>query len=208
MDSSARTNWSAFAALGLGTLVGPLDSAVNIAFPSITAHFDMPQSAIQWVIVCYVIAYATLLLIFGRVGDLFGHLAVFRAGLVICALAFLGSGMALSFEWLLTTRALQGVGTAMVLSCGPALATAVFDDSQRVRALGGYAGVIGLGTAIGPSLGGLMVDLWGWSAVFWFRLPIALAALGLTLIIRMPEQSKAGGRFDISGAVLIAGGLG
>lgn len=197
-----------FGAVALGTLVGPLDSAVNIAFPSIIAAFGMPQSAIQWVIVCYVILYATLLLIFGRLGDLIGHMLVFRAGLFVCALAFLGSGMAQAFEWLLTTRALQGIGTAMVLSCGPALTTSLFAESERTRALGAYAAVIGVGTAIGPSLGGLLVEIWGWSAVFWFRMPIALLSLALTFVIRMPDQVRAAGRFDLAGAALLALGLG
>lgn len=198
------TNWTRFCAIALGTLVGPLDSAVNIAFPAITGAFGMPQAAIQWVIVCYVILYATLLLIFGRLGDLFGHVRVFRIGLAICALAFLGSGLATSFEWLLTTRALQGVGTAMVLSCGPALTTGLFGEQQRTRALGAYAAVIGLGSAVGPSLGGLLVELWGWSAVFWFRLPIALASLALTFALEMPQQTRAAGRFDLAGATWLA----
>jgi MFS family permease len=197
-----------FGAVAFGTLVGPLDSAVNIAFPSIIAAFGMPQSAIQWVIVCYVILYATFLLIFGRLGDLIGHMLVFRAGLAICALAFIGSGMAQWFEWLLVTRALQGVGTAMVLSCGPALTTSLFSDSERTRALGAYAAIIGVGTAIGPSLGGLLVEIWGWTAVFWFRMPIAVIALVLSFGIRMPEQVRADGRFDLVGAALLAFGLG
>lgn len=202
------TVWTRFYVIALGTVLGPLDSAVNVAFPAITGAFGVPQAAIQWVVVCYVISYAMFLLIFGRVGDLFGHLRVFQAGLVICALSFLGSGMAETFEWLMATRVLQGIGTAMVLSCGPALATRLFDDSQRIRALGGYAAVIGLGTAIGPSLGGACVALWGWSSVFWFRLPIALLALVLSMGLAMPAQLRAAGKFDVSGAFGLALALG
>lgn len=183
MNEFRRTDWRAFAAIGLGTVVVPLDSAVNVAFPAITAAFGVPPSGIQCVIVCYVIANAALLLVFGRIGDLFGHLAVFRAGLAISALAFLGSGMAETFEMLLATRALQGIGAAMVLSCAPALATAAFSEAQRVRALGSYAAVLGLAMTIGPSLGGLLVETWGWSAVFWFRLPIALVALAASIAV-------------------------
>lgn len=208
MHRAARINWKAFSAIGLGTLVVPLDSSVNVAFPFITAAFGVPHSAIQWVIVCYVISYATLLLVFGRVGDLFGHAAVFRAGLVICALSFAGSGMARSLDMLLASRAFQGVGAAMVMSCGPALATSVFRDNQRLRALGSYAAIFGLGIALGPILGGILIESWNWSAVFWFRVPISLTAVVLTLALAMPEQGRAVGRFDAIGALALVTGLG
>ena len=208
MNEFRQTDWRAFAAIGLGTVVVPLDSAVNVAFPAITAAFGVPPSGIQWVIVCYVIANAALLLVFGRIGDLFGHLAVFRAGLAISALAFLGSGMAETFEMLLVTRALQGIGAAMVLSCGPALATAAFSEAQRVRALGSYAAVLGLAMTIGPSLGGLLVETWGWSAVFWFRLPIALVALAASIALPASRQVRAPGRLVAANAVALAAALG
>lgn len=204
MSSVAHTNWAAFAVVALGTLVGPLDSAVNVAFPSITAFFGRPDTAIQWVIVSYVISYATLLLIFGRIGDLFGHLAVFRCGLLVSAIAFLVSSFAQSFEALLLSRGLQGFGTAMVLSCGPALATAVFSDAQRSRALGGYTAILGVGMAIGPTFGGVLVGIWGWQAVFGFRVPIAVAALVMTFAVQLPQQRKAEERFDAYGALAFA----
>ena len=188
-------------------MVVPLDSAVNVAFPAITAAFGVPDSAIQWVIVCYVITSATLLLVFGRVGDLFGHLAVFRAGLAITALAFLGSGMAASFDVLLATRAVQGIGAAMVLSCGPALAISAFDPAERVSALGSYAAVLGFAMTIGPSLGGLLVETWGWSAVFWFRLPLTLLALAASFVLA-PRQVHAPGRLDVWNALALATALG
>ncbi|MEM7775796.1 MAG: MFS transporter [Pseudomonadota bacterium] len=208
MNAFHPTGWRSFATIGLGTMVVPLDSAVNVAFPAITSAFGVPDSGIQWVIVCYVITNATLLLVFGRVGDLFGHLAVFRAGLAISALAFLGSGMAETFEILLITRAVQGIGAAMVLSCGPALATAAFDPTERVRALSSYAAVLGFAMTIGPSLGGLLVEHWGWSAVFWFRLPIALAALAASSAVLIPRQVHAPGRLDAGNALALATALG
>jgi MFS family permease len=202
--TSPPTDWLAFAVIALGTLVGPLDSAVNVAFPAITAHFSQPDSAIQWVIVSYVITYATLILIFGRLGDLFGHLAVFRAGLAVSAAAFLASGLADAFEILLATRALQGIGTAMVLSCGPALAASVFGEARRSHALGSYTAVLGVGMTLGPSVGGLLVAVWDWQAVFLFRLPIAIGALALTFAIRLPEQPRSAGGFTPMRATALA----
>ncbi|MBU2534252.1 MAG: MFS transporter [Alphaproteobacteria bacterium] len=193
--------------IALGTAVVPLDSAVNVAFPSITGSFGVPRAAIQWVVVCYVIVYATFLLIFGRLGDLFGHLRVFQSGLCICSLSFLGSGVVEEFEHLLMFRALQGLGSAMVLSCSPALTASLFPTEQRTLGLGLFAGVMGVGAAVGPSLAGMLVDQWGWPAVFLFRLPIAVAALLASFLLRLPAQVRATGRFDLVGAAWLVAGL-
>src|SRR5712671_1171427 len=107
------------ALVGLGTSVVPLDSAVNIAFPDITTYFDLPIQMIQWVVICYVLTHASLMLAFGRVGDIFGHARVFRAGLLWNGAAFLCCAAAPSFSWLLFCRFLQGIGAALILSCAP-----------------------------------------------------------------------------------------
>jgi MFS family permease len=201
-------HWARFSVIGLGTLIGPLDSAVNIAFPDITGAFGIPLQSIQWVIICYVLTYGSLMLVFGRLGDQFGHLLIFQLGLGLSVAAFLMCGLAQQYEWLLAARIVQGIGTAMVISCGPALATGLFDESFRPRALGAYTMIFGIGGAIGPSLGGVLVDIWGWPSVFWFRLPIAAVTLLLTFLLRMPTRKGAGGAFDLLGAVLLAAGLG
>ncbi|MAI44319.1 MAG: MFS transporter [Hyphomicrobiaceae bacterium TMED74] len=188
----------------IGTLLGPLDSAVNIAFPDITSSFGLELKAIRWVVIAYLATYASLMLVFGRVGDLIGHNRVFIAGLVVCILGFGICSIATSYNWLLVFRVLQGIGTALVLSCGPALATSLYSERWRPRVLGAYAMMFGLGGALGPSLGGWLVEHWGWQAVFWFRLPIALIALLLSLVLRMPMPERDHGSFDLGGAVLLA----
>lgn len=201
-------NWLRLGVIGLGTLIGPLDSAVNIAFPDITRAFGIPLQSIQWVVICYVLTYASLMLVFGRLGDQYGHQRIFLGGLAVSAVAFAFCASATQYEWLLVARIFQGVGTAMVISCGPALATGLFDESFRPRALGAYTMIFALGGVVGPSLGGLLVEAWGWPAVFWFRMPIALAALPLAFALRLPPQTRDGGSFDLAGAVLLAGALG
>jgi MFS family permease len=194
-----------FAVIALGTLLGPLDSAVNIAFPNITGSFAIPIQSIQWVVISYVLTYASLMLIFGRLGDLFGHLRIFQAGLAISVIAFVLCATASQYEWLLVFRVVQGVGTAMVISCGPALVTSLFGEAARPRVLGAYVAVFGIGAAIGPSLGGVLVAQWGWPAVYWFRVPLALLALALSvgLPMRMAGRRRAAGGFDRLGAVLL-----
>ncbi|MBX6376230.1 MAG: MFS transporter [Acetobacteraceae bacterium] len=196
--------WLRLAPLGLGSLIVPLDSAVNIAFPAITAHFGLPLPAIQWVIVCYVLTYGSLMLGIGRVGDLLGHRTVFRWGLAVSVVAYLLCSQAPSYGLLLTARVLQGIGAALVLSCGPALATLIFPEAMRSRALGAYLLIIALGGALGPSLGGVLVQAFGWEAVFWFRAPIA--AVALLLLAGQPAAPRPERRepFDLAGAALLA----
>ena len=102
----------------------PLDSAVNVAFPHITAAFGLDIPQIQWIVISYTLTYASLMLVFGRIGDIFGHRLVFILGGACSAVAFAGCGAAPSYGWLLAARILQGVGAALLLSCGPALITA------------------------------------------------------------------------------------
>lgn len=195
--------------IGLGTLAVPLDTALNIAFPAITAHFGLALSGIQWLVICYVLTHGSMMLGFGRLGDLLGHARVFRVGLAWSAVALLLCAAAPSYEWLLVFRALQGIGAALVISCGPALVTGLFPETQRARLLGFYALVFALGGALGPALGGALVAAWGWPAVFWFRAPLALLAL-LLLLRDMPAPPRAAQRaaFDARGAGLLALSIG
>ncbi|MFY0612860.1 MAG: MFS transporter [Hyphomicrobiaceae bacterium] len=207
MSTPAGTAWrrgTLLAIILLGTLVGPLDSAVNIAFPDITTSFAIELKSIRWVVIAYVATYASLMLVFGRIGDLFGHARVFGVGLIVCSIAFATCSLATDYHWLLTARVFQGIGTAMVLSCGPALATNLFDEKHRPRILGLYAMTFGLGGAVGPSLGGILVDIWGWPAVFWSRLPLAVAALLLMRLLSLPSPERDRGRFDWGGAIALS----
>jgi MFS family permease len=196
--------WLRLVLIGFGTSVVPLDSAVNIAFPDITASFGLPIEMIQWVVICYVLTHASLMLAFGRVGDVFGYGRVFRAGLLWNGAAFVLCAAAPSYGWLLFCRFLQGIGAALILSCAPALVTGLFPENRRSRALGMFTMIYALGSAGGPLLGGTLVDFWGWPAVFWFRAPIAVTAL--VFIEGLPAASRLGARepVDIVGAGLLA----
>jgi len=190
--------------LGLGSLVVPLDSALNIAFPAITTHFGLALPDIQWLIICYVLTYGSLMLGIGRLGDIFGHARVFRAGLVVSAIACLLCAFAPSYGWLLACRVLQGVGAALVISCGPALVTAQVEEALRPRALGLYGLMFAAGSVLGPLLGGVLVAWFGWPAVFWFRTPICLLALLLLRGLPTPPMPARREPFDAAGAALLA----
>ncbi len=179
----------------LGTIASPMDSAVNVVFPRIISTFGRDLSDIRWVVISYVLTYASLLLIFGKLGDLFGYRAVFQAGLATNAAGIAACAFATSFEVLLAGRMLQGLGAALVLSCAPALATSFFDETKRTRVLGIYAAMLALGAAIGPLAGGVLVNSFDWGAVFWARLPFVFAALALSWLI--PRRPGSGTRADL-----------
>jgi MFS family permease len=195
------------AAIGLGTAATQLDTSVNIAFPAITHGFGLGIADIQWVVICYVLTYASLLLALGRIGDTVGHARVFRIGLLWSTVALLLVGWSPSFGAMLGFRCLQGIGAALVLSCGVALVTSLYGEERRSHALGIYTMMLSVGLMLGPLVGGALVSVWDWPAVFWFRVPIALAALLLMRGMRAVPQRLAAGRFDIPGAVALVLGL-
>jgi EmrB/QacA subfamily drug resistance transporter len=196
--------WRQLTLVGLGAAGVPLDTAVNIAFPDITASFRLPIVMIQWVVIAYVLTYASLLLAFGRIGDIFGHGRVFRAGLLWSAVALLLCAVAPAYGWLLFFRFLQGIGAGLVISVTPALVTSLYPEHRRGRAVAALTMMMALASAAGPLLGGLLVRHFGWPSVFWFRAPIA--AVALLSLARLPAARRPAARqpLDIAGAGLLA----
>ena len=115
--------------VGLGASLAPLDIAVNVALPAITGHFQLALGDVQWLVICYVLVYGSLMLVCGKLGDLFGHRLIFRIVLVISAIGCAACAAAPDWPLFLWARASQGVGTALALSCTPALATSLFPES-------------------------------------------------------------------------------
>jgi MFS family permease len=204
----ARLAIARLAIIGIGIAIVPLDTAVNIAFPAITRHFGLALPTIEWVVITYTLTYAGLVLACGRAGDIWSHERVYRIGLVWSAVAFVLCALAPDYGWLLVFRVVQGIGAGLVISCGPALVTALYPEARRSQALAAFTLIFALASALGPLVGSLLIARWGWSAVFWFRAPIALLA---ALIFRAPPRaaSAAAGResLDVVGAVLFALGL-
>lgn len=193
--------------IGLGTLLVPLDTTVNVAFPHIVARFGIAIPAIKWVVICYVGVHASLMLVCGRLGDLFGYRRIFLIGCAWSAGAFVLCATAQSYAWLLASRALQGVGAALVLSVGAALATAAYAPEARARVLGLYTMMFAIGAALGPPLAGVLIARWGWSAVYAFRVPLALAGFALAWLLP-PGRPSGQARFDVLGGVLMVAATG
>lgn len=212
MSSGARRHapLAGLFVVSLGASLATMDLAVNVAFPAITDAFTLETRSIRWVVISYVLTYSSLMLAFGRLGDRIGHRQVFRAGLLVSAPALVLCALAADYGSLLAARIVQGIGTALVLSCAPALATLLYDESRRLSALGSYSSLTALASVVAPLVGGASIAALGWSGVFWFRAPVAVLALLLLPLIPHAHRSTPsphGGAANVAGPALLATSL-
>jgi MFS family permease len=192
----------------LGSLIGPLDTSVNVAFPLITKRFGLAISDIQWVVASYIIVQSGLTLAFGQLGDLYGYRRIFRLGMAGCAITHLLCSLAPTYPLLIAARIAQGITVGLAMACGPALATLLFPPQFRRPILALYVMVLGAGIALGPLVAGLLLDRFGWPSVFWYRAPWCAIVLLLTLWLPEPTQEKhAKPQFDFMGALLLVASL-
>ncbi|NBS64406.1 MAG: MFS transporter [Betaproteobacteria bacterium] len=169
----------ALALVCLGAMVAPLDTAVNVAFPAIAAAFGVAPRDIVWVIIAFVFTQSLSSLVFGRLGDLYGHRRMFLIGMAGSVLAHGALAMAGDFLSLVVLRALQGAAVGMAMACAPALVSMASSPAERPKALALYASAISGALALGPLAGGWLIDWFGWPGVFLYRAPLALLVLFL-----------------------------
>ncbi|MGY5116892.1 MFS transporter [Streptomyces sp. 900105755] len=207
--ASAQGKWILITTV-LGSSMALLDSTVvNVALPRIGDDLDASLSALQWTINAYMLTLAGLILLGGSLGDQYGRRKIFVIGVVWFAAASLMCGLAPTDAVLIGARALQGIGGALLTPGSLALIQASFHPDDRARAVGLWSGFGGIGAAVGPFLGGWLVDGPGWRWVFLLNVPLALLCVPVALR-HVPESAdgRAHGRFDILGAVLGALALG
>ncbi|MGW1882832.1 MFS transporter [Streptomyces sp. NPDC001970] len=207
--ASATGRWVVLTTV-LGSTMALLDSTVvNIALPHIGDDLGADLAELQWIINAYLLTLAGLILLGGALGDRYGRRRVFVIGVVWFALASLACGLAPNAPVLIIARALQGVGGALLAPGSLAIIQASFHPDDRPRAVGLWSGFGGVGAAVGPFVGGWLVDGPGWRWVFLLNVP--LAALCVPIALRHVPETRdpaAHGRFDVLGAVLGALGLG
>jgi EmrB/QacA subfamily drug resistance transporter len=164
---------------------------VNVAIPNIRADLGASASQLQWVIDIYTLVLASLLLLSGAAADRFGRRRTFQIGLTVFALGSLLCSLAPNIETLIAARFLQAIGGSMLNPVAMSIITQVFTGRvERARAIGVWGGVVGISMALGPIVGGALIDLLDWRAVFWINLPICAAAILLTAIF-VPESKSA-----------------
>lgn len=176
----------------LSLLIVSMDSTiVNVAVPAIRDELHAPLARLQWIIDIYTLTLASLLMLAGAAADRFGRRRVFRIGLVVFALGSLACSIAPSIETLIGARFLQAIGGSMLNPVAMSIITQVFTGKvERARAVGIWGAVVGISMALGPMVGGVLIDSLGWQSVFWINLPICVLALVLTTLF-VPESKSA-----------------
>jgi EmrB/QacA subfamily drug resistance transporter len=171
-------------------IVGLDNTIVNVALPSIGRQLHTPISGLQWTVDAYTLVLASLLMLSGSMGDRLGRRRVFQTGLALFTLGSLLCSVAGSLGWLIAFRMLQAIGGSMLNPVAMSIIRNVFTDArERAQAIGLWGATVGLSLALGPVVGGVLVQSVGWRSIFWINVPVGIAALALT--IRFVPESRA-----------------
>ncbi|MVO89369.1 MFS transporter [Streptomyces sp. p1417] len=209
-DPSGRhpQRWLILGVICLAQLTVLLDNTVlSVAIPSLTEELDASTSDIQWMINAYSLVQSGLLLTAGSAADRYGRKKLLTAGLVLFGIGSLVAGLSQTSAQLIAARAGMGIGGALLMTTTLAVVVQLFDDAERVKAIGLWATVNSLGFAAGPLLGGFMLNHFWWGSIFLINIPVAL--IGVVAVVRMVPESKnpQGDRPDLLGALLSTIGM-
>jgi EmrB/QacA subfamily drug resistance transporter len=182
-------------------------SVTNVALPAISQSLAADPTTLPWIINAYLLPLSALLLFGGATGDHFGRRRMLILGVIIFALASLGCALSKGTDLLLASRALQGIGAAILMPNSLGLLGSSFHGEARGRAIGTWASAGAIASAVGPPLGGWLVDTVGWRAIFYLNLPVAVAAIAIAWRF-VPESPRGKGGLDWLGAALATAGLG
>jgi len=200
--------WVAVAFLCLAVLIAAIDDGVlNLALPAISKEFHASTSELQWTINAYLLAFTTLLLPMGALGDHIGRKKMLQVGLCLFGLSSLAAALSTSMGMLIACRTFMGIGAAIVLPQTLSIIRATFTDpKQRVQAIGLWAGVYGLGYGVGPVVGGALLEYFDWYSVFLINIPVVIIALQGRFFISESRDEHAP-RLDLASIVLAVCGL-
>ena len=194
----------------LGSSMAFIDgTVVNVALPTLQRDFDASATGVQWVVQAYSLFLAALILVGGSLGDRYGRRRIFAIGVVVFTAASIACGVAPNLALLIVARALQGVGGALLVPGSLAIISATFPEDERGRAIGTWSGFTAITSAIGPVLGGWMVEAISWRAVFLMNVPLAAIVLLVTLrAVPESRDEEAAARLDWAGAGIVTVFLG
>lgn len=199
-----RTERLTLVATGLGLFMIFLDALiVNVALPDIQRSFAVGEAGLQWVVAAYSLGMAVFIMSAATLADLYGRRRWYLVGISLFTLGSIACGLAPCIEVLNAARGVQGLGAATVNVTSLALVSAAFPEAkQKARAIGIWTAIASVGTALGPTLGGLLVEQWGWRSIFYVNVPVGALVLLLTLGFVKESRNERARHFDLSGQVL------
>ncbi len=208
-QENRRTKLFTLGAICFGLFMVMLDNTVvNLALPTIQEQMGAGLSELQWIVDAFILSLAALMLTGGTLGDLYGRKRTFLSGMTVFTLASLMCALSPSIHLLIAARAVQGVGAAIMLPATLAILTNTFTDPrERAQAIGIWAGVSGIALALGPALGGVMVQGWGWQSIFYINVPIGVIAFVITIVVVTESKNPEGRSLDVLGQILAVVGL-
>src|SRR3954451_17433604 len=199
--------WVAIVAASLPMFMATLDNLVmTSALPVIQADLGSSVGQLSWFMNAYTLSFATFMLTAATLGDRLGRRRMMLVGITVFTLASIGSALSTSSEALIATRALQGLGAAAIMPLSLTLLASAVPPQKRAAAIGIWGGVSGLGVALGPVVGGAVVEGVSWQAIFWLNVPVALLAVPL-LLVAVRESRGTWQRLDLIGAALLGGAV-
>ena len=207
--TDTRTRWLALLVLCLGDLMIVLDTTiVNVALPSIRTDLGFSETSLAWVVNAYLLTFGGFLLLGGRLGDLFGHRRLFLSGIALFTTASLACGLSTTQGFLVSARAVQGLGGAVVSAVALSLIMTLFTEAEeRTKAMGVFGFVMAAGGSIGVLLGGVLTDVLSWHWIFLVNLPIGVAVFALTLALIPAGRGQGAAQLDVAGAATVTAAL-
>ena len=200
--------WLILTVLCVSLLVIVLDNSIlNVALPTIQKDLDATSSDLQWIVDSYTLVFAGLLLTAGSLGDRFGRRGALQVGFVLFGIGSVAAAMATSSGQLISTRAFMGIGGALIMPATLSIITNLFPAHERGKAIGAWAGVAGLGGALGPLTGGFLVEHFYWGSVFLVNIPIVIFGLLAGFFVIPTSKDPHAGKLDPLGALLSIAGL-
>ena len=201
--------WSALVTVSIGTFMYSMDNVIcSISFPRLTTAFNTETSIVMWVTVAYLMVSTAILLVVGKLGDLFGRKRIYLLGMALFTAGLVLASLSQSIIHLILCRVVQGVGGGMIMAVVIAIITSAFPDKERGKAMGIMEAVISAGVLAGPVIGGVILDNLGWRAIFYTRVPVGIIGLIMALIyLREQKASVSRPSVDILGAATLFGGL-
>ncbi|ATW28872.1 hypothetical protein DCMF_24250 [Candidatus Formimonas warabiya] len=209
MHVTKLQRWLILFNVSVSTFMATLDgSIVNIALPIISQELNVTISAIQWVVTSYLLTISVLLLVWGKLSDIYGKKNIFAFGFIIFTVGSALCGISDHLQLLVFSRVLQAVGASAMMALSQGIVTRVFPPGERGKALGITGTTVAIGSLVGPSLGGILVHMVGWQSIFFINVPIGLVGTVLTFAI-IPELHDAPENrgFDIKGTFLFSAAI-